>query len=184
VRVGEDDECDNTLAAVGDACPRSPPLDYACAADRGSALVCKEGRFALWRHCRGPQGCEVVDGRDIHCDTSLAAAGDPCELASTFSCSVDGATMLECKGRTLEPASSCRGPKACHFERGEPGSEPHKVECDDGLAAEGDPCTRARRITCGLDGKQELVCDGHRFTKKRDCVHSDCRIDGTELSCD
>ena len=30
-RAGDDDECDDTLAVEGDACPRSPPLDYACA---------------------------------------------------------------------------------------------------------------------------------------------------------
>lgn len=183
-RSGDDDECDDTLAAVDDACPRMPPLDYACSTDLASALVCKDGHFALWRRCRGPQACQVIDGRNIHCDTSLGEAGDPCEHPGTFACSVDGQTMLQCDGKALVPASSCRGPKACHFERGESGSEPHRIDCDDGLAAEGDPCAQPKRITCGVDRKTELVCDGQKFTKKRDCPRGDCRVEGTELFCD
>jgi hypothetical protein len=183
-RAGGDDECDDTLAAEGDPCPRSPPLDYACATDLTTALVCKDGRFDLWRRCRGPQGCQVVEGRTVHCDTSLGETDDPCEHAGTFACSVDGKTMLECDGKSLAVASSCRGPKACFFEKGESGAEPHKIDCDDGLAQEGDPCTQPHRITCALDHKEELVCDGHKFGKKRECRRSDCRIDGTELFCD
>ena len=148
------------------------------------ALVCKDGRFDVWRLCRGPQGCRIVDGRNVHCDTSLGEIDDPCERAGTYACSVDGKTMLACNGKSLVAASSCRGPKACFFEQGEPGAEPHKIECDDGVASEGDPCTQPRRITCALDHKEELVCDGHTFAKKRDCRRSDCRIEGTELFCD
>jgi hypothetical protein len=182
--VGEDDECDDTLAAPGDPCPRSPPVDYACATDLSSALVCKDGHFGLWRRCRGPERCRVVDGRDIHCDTSLGEAGDPCERSGTFACSTDGKTMLQCDGKALVAASSCRGPKGCSFDHGEPGAEPHRVECDDSAADEGDPCTQPRRITCASDHKAELVCDGRVFTKKRECRRSDCRIEGTELTCD
>jgi hypothetical protein len=180
----DDEECDDTLAALGDPCPRSAPLDFACATDLTSALVCKDGRFDLWRRCRGPEGCRVLDGRNVHCDTSLGEPDDPCEHAGTFACSVDGQTMLECDGKALVPASSCRGPKACFFDKGESGAEPHKIDCDDGVAQPGDPCTQARRITCTVDHKEELVCDGHTFGKKRDCRRSDCRIDGTELFCD
>jgi hypothetical protein len=182
--AGGEDECDDTIASEADLCPRSPPLDYACSTDRATALVCKEGRFDLWRRCRGPQGCRVVDGHNVHCDTSLGEADDPCEHAGTFACSVDGKTMLACDGKILVPASSCRGPRACFFERGEAGAEANKIDCDDGLALEGDPCTQPRRITCAMDHKVELVCDGHKFEKKRECRRSDCRIEGTELSCD
>lgn len=181
---GDEDECDDTLAAADDPCPRNPPLDYACATDLKSALVCKDGRFSLWRRCRGPEGCSVIEGRNVHCDTSLGEPGDPCEHMATFACSVDGQMMLECDGKTLVPASSCRGPRACFFEKGEPGAEPHKIDCDDGLAVEGDPCTQPRRITCALDHQAELVCDGHTFVKKRECHRSECRIEGTDLHCD
>jgi hypothetical protein len=183
-RTSDEDECDDTLAAEGDPCPSTPPLDYACSSDLSSALACHDGRFDLWRRCRGPQGCKIVDGRNVHCDTSLGEAGDPCERSGTFACSVDGRSMLACDGKTLSVVSACRGPKACWFDKGEPGAEPHKINCDDGLADEGDLCTQARRITCALDHKAELVCDGHKFAKKRECRRSDCRIDGTELFCD
>jgi hypothetical protein len=183
-RAGDEDACDDTIAAAGDACPRSPPLDYACAASQADALVCKDGRFDLWRHCRGPQGCRVIDGRSVHCDTSLGEAGDPCERAGTFACSVDGQTMLACDGKALAAASSCRGAKACFFAAGEPGAEPHDIDCDDGVALEGDPCTQAHRITCAVDRKAELACDGRQYKMKRECKRSDCRIDGTELFCD
>jgi hypothetical protein len=183
-RTGDDDECDDTLASPGDACPRNPPLDYACTTDLSQALVCKDGRFDLWRRCRGPAGCRLLDGRNVHCDTSLGEPDDPCERAGTYACSVDGKTMLSCDGKSLAVASACRGAKGCFFEPGEPGSEPHKIDCDDDVAAEGDPCTQPRRITCAVDHKQELVCDGHTFAKKRDCRRSDCRIEGTELFCD
>ena len=183
-RAGGEDDCDDTMASIGDSCPRNPPLDYACSTDLATALVCKEGRYDLWRRCRGPQGCRVVDGRNVRCDTSLGEPDDPCEHAGTFACSVDGTTMLQCDGKSLVAASSCRGPKACSFEKGEPGADPHKIDCDDGIAMEGDPCTQPRRITCAPDHKEELVCDGHKFGKKRDCRRSDCRIEGTELSCD
>jgi hypothetical protein len=183
-RTGEDDACDDTIAAEGDVCPRSPPLDYACATNHADALACRDGHFDLWRHCRGPQGCRVLDGRNVHCDTSLGEPGDPCERAGTFACSVDGQTMLACDGRTLAPASSCRGPKACFFAPGEPGAEPHSIDCDDEVAREGDPCTQAKRITCAVDRKAELACDGHQYRTKRECKRVDCRIDGTELFCD
>src|SRR5580700_2450499 len=57
--AGSLEQCDDTLGVEGEPCPNSPPLDYACTEDRAEALVCRDGRFALWRRCRGPRGCEV-----------------------------------------------------------------------------------------------------------------------------
>ena len=173
------DECDDTVAVDGDACPHNPPLDYACTADRTRALVCKEGRYGLWRACRGPDACQVEGGRNVRCDTTLGEAGDPCAQQGTYACSVDGKTMLLCDGSTLVAASSCRGPGGCHIQR-----ETHKVECDDALAEEGDPCDQAKRIACASDRKAELVCQGSKYVKKRDCRRTDCRLDGSELYCD
>jgi hypothetical protein len=178
------DECDDTRASDADPCPRDPPLDYACTWDQTTALVCKEGRFGLWRRCRGPYGCQVVGGRNIHCDTSLGLPGDPCERSGTFACAVDRQTMLQCDGSALVAMSSCRGADGCSVEREDASAEPHKINCDDRVALEGDPCAQERRITCAVDHKEELVCDGKKFAKKRDCKRSDCRIDGTELFCD
>ncbi len=180
------DECDDTVASENDACPRNPPLDYACTADHSKALVCKDARFALWRNCRGPSGCEIVDGRNVHCDTSAGEPGDPCEKQGTYACSVDAKTMLVCSGSALAPASSCHGPGACSIDH-----DTHKVDCDDTLADVGDPCDEPRRITCAPDHKAELVCvsaqDGGaagNYEKRRDCKRTDCRIGGSKLFCD
>jgi hypothetical protein len=176
---GDADDCDDTVAAVDDRCPRNPPLDYACTGDRAQALVCKDGVFALWRACRGPDGCQVVDGRNIHCDTSLGEPGDPCAQLGTYACSVDRKTMLSCDGNALATASSCRGPDGCHMQR-----DTRKVDCDDSVALEGDMCDQPKRIACAVDHKAELVCTGGKYAKKRDCHRSDCRLEGNELFCD
>jgi hypothetical protein len=173
------DECDDTVAAAGDPCPRSPPLDYACSADGAKALVCKEGRYDLWRSCRGPEQCKVEGGRNVRCDTTLGEPGDPCGQQGTYACSSDGKSMLVCDGSALAPASTCRGPDGCRIQR-----DTRKVDCDDSLAEEGDPCDQPRRIACAGDRKAELVCQGGKYAKKRDCRHTDCRLEGSHLYCD
>ncbi|HEY1693486.1 MAG TPA: hypothetical protein VGG39_15065 [Polyangiaceae bacterium] len=178
-RRGEADDCDDTVAAEGDACPRDPPLDYACTADKSRAVVCKEGTFALWRACRGPEGCALEGARSVKCDTTLGAPGDPCGQAGTFACAADGKAILACDGTTLTASSSCRGPQGCRIDR-----DTHKVDCDDSLAEEGDACDQPKRIACSGDRKAELVCQGAKYVKKRECRRSDCRLDGSELFCD
>ena len=176
---GDTDECDDTVAAEGDACPHNPPLDYACTPDKARALVCKEGHYALWRACRGPDACQVEGGRNVRCDTTLGEPGDPCAQQGTYACSSDGKAMLLCEGSTLTLASTCRGPEGCHIQR-----DTRKVDCDDAFAEEGDPCDQAKRITCAVDRKAELVCQDGKYAKKRDCRRSDCRLQGSELFCD
>ena len=188
-RRGEEDDCDDALAALGDPCPRSPPPDYACAVGRGAAanetvgtrdaLVCKDGQFALWRHCRGAEGCAIVGDRRVSCDTTLAEAADPCEKTGSYACTTDGGAMLQCGGETMAVVSSCRGPDGCRFDR-----DSHKVDCDDGLALEGDPCDWPDRIACALDRKSEMVCKANRYVRKRECRRTDCRVDGSALFCD
>ena len=101
---GDTDECDDTVAAEGDACPQDPPLDYACTADKARALVCKDGRYALWRACRGPDACQIEGGRNVRCDTTLGEPGDPCAQQGTYACSSDARAMLLCDGSSLTSA--------------------------------------------------------------------------------
>jgi hypothetical protein len=178
-RRGASDDCDDTVAADGEPCPPGFPVDYACTSDGARALACVGGKFALWRACRGPAGCHVVDGKNVECDTSLGRDGDPCGKAGAYACSDDGKTMLVCNGAKLSPASSCSGMLGCRIEH-----DGHRVDCDDSAAVEGEPCDQSRRITCSTDHKAELVCtDGH-YAKKRDCRRTDCRLAGAELFCD
>ena len=140
--------------------------------------VIRDGEFVLW------ESNSIIRYLAGRYNGESFYPGDPCERAGTFACSADGQTMLACDGRALTPASSCRGPKGCSFTPGEPGAEPHNIDCDDAVAQEGDPCTQARRIACAVDRKGELACDGHEYKMKRECKRSDCRIEGTELFCD
>jgi hypothetical protein len=90
--------------------------------------------------------------------------------------------MLMCDGRALVVSSSCRGPDGCRFDR-----ESHRVDCDDRLAALGDPCDKPNRIACELGLKAELVCDPgaeRKYVKKRECRRTECRIEENELFCD
>jgi hypothetical protein len=181
---GDVAECDDTIAAAGDACPRDPPVDYACTPDRAQALVCDAGRFVLWRWCRGPDRCQIEGGRNVRCDTTLGEPSDPCGQAWTYSCSADRALVLACDGASLQAASSCRGPGGCSVER-----ESRKVQCDDAVATEGDACDQPKRIACSVDGKAELTCvsDGGArgtYQRKRDCRRTACHLDGNELFCD
>jgi hypothetical protein len=176
---GESFECDDTVAGEGDHCPSDPPVDYACTADQAAALVCTEGRFALWRRCRGPDGCKVEGGRNVHCDTTLGEPGDPCAQAGTYACSSDKALLLACDGSAFHPASSCRGPSGCRVDR-----ESRKVDCDDAVALEGDACDQPKRIACSVDGKAELMCTSGKYERKRECRRSTCHLEGNELFCD
>jgi hypothetical protein len=178
-RRGDTDECDDAIAADGDVCPHNPPVDYACTTDRTKALICQHGRFSLWRNCRGPDKCDVVDGHIVHCDTTLGEAGDPCEKKGAYACAVDRQTMLACGGTTLATASSCRGPQGCQVQR-----ETRKVDCDDSVAIEGDACESEKRIACTIDRKAELSCAGGKYVKKRECRRTDCRLEENQLFCD
>lgn len=178
-RRGAADECDDTVAADDDPCPRGPPLDYACSRDGTRALACTDGSYRLWRACRGADGCRIVDGRNIQCDTSLGEPGDPCGQRGTYACSADRTTLLTCDGGALQPASSCRGPDACHIQR-----EGHRVDCDDAVATVGDPCDQPARIACSTDHMTELVCTAGKYEKKRVCRRTACRLEGSELYCD
>lgn len=173
------DECDDELALEGDPCPRNPAVDYACSVDHTAALECRSGRFSLWRRCRGEAGCRLVADHRLDCDTTLSEADDPCETQGTYSCSIDRTAMLQCNGRSFVAASSCRGPQGCRLD-----PDTHKVACADTVALEGDPCDEERRITCNMDGKAELICEGNRYLRKRECRHMGCRVEGSELFCD
>src|SRR5207244_2994763 len=52
-------DCDDSIAAAGDACDQAG--DLACSADAKSMLVCKAHAYALARACRSR--CQVDDGK-------------------------------------------------------------------------------------------------------------------------
>lgn len=103
--VGRSVSCDTSIAEKNDPCRTEGAI--ACGVDRKHMLVCRDGRFALHRYCRGRQGCSS-EGEAPSCDETLSLAGDPCGLPGQVVCSVDGKTELVCQGGIFTKALTCK----------------------------------------------------------------------------
>lgn len=112
-RVDKDVKCDNSVAAIGDACVVEK--DYACTADKKSTVVCKGGKFEAGTPCKGPKGCAVTPGK-VHCDDSVADLGDPCEKkgdGDKYACATDAKSALKCDGGKFVLQEKCKGKDTC-----------------------------------------------------------------------
>ncbi len=59
--AGSSVRCDDSVAAVGDACEATPGKDhYACAADNKSMLKCIDNKFVQAEKCRGRETCKLL----------------------------------------------------------------------------------------------------------------------------
>ena len=108
--------CDNSLAKLDDACREDG--DYACALpDQKTALACKQGKFVLASHCKGPKGCRIggdkASGFKVECDDSIAFEGDVCEKEGHFSCASDATRILVCKGGKMVADDKCKHREKC-----------------------------------------------------------------------
>lgn len=54
-------ECDDSVANAGDPCEKD--AHFACSADMGAILVCKDRRFRVDVTCAGAEKCKVADGQ-------------------------------------------------------------------------------------------------------------------------
>jgi len=156
-------DCDNTVAAVGDACDTEQ--EYACTADKKSGLECKGNVFAVRSSCGGEKGCYWV-GSNVHCDTDSASAGDVCDIDDDVACSPDKKAALKCTGGKYTAFMSCEGDEGCSVT----GS---KVQCDHTLADVGDPCS-GDDIACDHERDNLLVCKGNRYVVKDGCDPPGC----------
>jgi hypothetical protein len=162
-----DIECDDDLAAEGDNCMGYLNENYACSTDHTKALVCKADKFQLWGNCRGPKSCQI-HANTVECDRTLQEAGDPCNIPNNYACSADHKLMLKCTDDKFVSDNSCRGPKACaHNEL------LHRVDCDDTIAVEGDPCSDQDEVCCAVDGKSRLICKSHKYVVDKNCRRKD-----------
>lgn len=59
-------DCDLTLAELADPCPSEMDGRHACAVDRKTMLVCKDGKFAPDSPCKAGESC-LVEGGSIRC---------------------------------------------------------------------------------------------------------------------
>lgn len=178
-KLGTSVTCDDDLANEGDGCVNFTNENHACSTDHSKILICKSGKFQKKRDCKGPTHCTVKavgNDAELHCDNAVAEAGDTC-LPGSLACTPDGKMKLRCVGEKFVNDNTCRGPKGCHLTN-------NTLYCDETIAMEGDVCDTASEVTCGMDGKSELICTGGAYKKKRDCKGKDgCYVRGTTLYC-
>lgn len=105
--------CDSSIAKETDKCTH--PGSQACSADKKARMTCTAGHFALAEHCRGPEACKST-GRRVVCDNSLAAVGEPCDLADNFACSTDFRSILVCREGKYAVDTKCKMTTSCHVE--------------------------------------------------------------------
>lgn len=107
--------CDNSIANADDVC--RDEKDYACTADRTTALVCQGGKFVVVSRCKGKDGCRLTgnkaSGFQIDCDDSVANAGDACERENNFACGSDQVTILKCVGKKFSAVEKCLPTQRC-----------------------------------------------------------------------
>jgi len=97
--------CDTTIAVQGDPCKTQGAV--ACSEDQKHMLVCQDGRFALYRYCRGQYGC-FTKGETPSCDVTLSQPGDPCGLPGQVVCGMDGKSELVCQGGAFMKSITCK----------------------------------------------------------------------------
>jgi hypothetical protein len=158
---------------LGDSCSNNG--DAKCM-DPSSALLCQNKKWTRLE-CRGAKGC-LLSGAIVECDASAAEERDFCDREGNFSCSTDKKTQLKCEKNAWKVDMKCQGPKGCN-------ASATLVECDDSIAAVGDPCPRDEHHTCALDKTAVLVCKGNKFAVSTPCSKGPtCKVDGSTVGCD
>jgi hypothetical protein len=103
--LGRMASCDTSIAAKGDACKTQGAVS--CGDDQKHMVICQNGRFELYRYCRGQHGC-IVQGDTPSCDETISMVGDPCGLPGQVVCSGDGKSELVCQGGTFAQSLTCK----------------------------------------------------------------------------
>jgi hypothetical protein len=99
--------CDQTVHAGS---PCSGQGDR-CSSDGADWLQCREGKLVVAARCRGRAHCQPLEDT-VACDSSVGELRDPC-FGQAKACSVDGKSLLACKGNTLQVDATCPSGKTC-----------------------------------------------------------------------
>jgi hypothetical protein len=180
--IGTSSFCDDDLAQEGDVCQMSLNENYSCSTDHVKELVCKDGKFAVARTCKGPKKCTVT-GNTINCDDSIGDVNDVCRAEAgdaNYGCSSDKKIEVVCDAATskFQPSNTCRGPKGCYIDS-------ERVYCDQSMARLGDKCRPVDNHSCSEDATQELKCSPQfQWTLQRACKHGGCKVKSNEVYCD
>jgi hypothetical protein len=170
--VGTSVKCDQSIAAIGDAC--SVAGGAACSPDSKQFLKCDGTKIVLDADCKGPAGCSHV-GTQVKCDESVGAAGDVCSDEGKAACSVDTKSFLKCTAKKLAVTATCGGPKGCFIQ----GTEVH---CDESLGEDGDLCTDPKGHACSHDKKHMLECKDGKLHTAKACKKS-CDLKDDQIFC-
>lgn len=103
--LGRTVSCDTSIATVGDPCKAQGAV--ACSVDQKQMVICRDGKFDVYRQCRGQFGC-FLKGDTPSCDETVSMVGDPCGLPGQVVCSIDGKTELVCQGGTFTKSLTCK----------------------------------------------------------------------------
>jgi hypothetical protein len=143
--------------------------------DPKAALLC-HGKKWTRMDCRGAKGCALT-GALVDCDESAAEEKDFCDHEGNYSCSVDKKSQLKCEKNGWKVDTKCLGPKGCS-------ATSTMVDCDDSVAAAGDPCAKDDHHTCALDKTAVLVCKSGKFAVASACKGATCKVEGSTVGCD
>ena len=103
--LGRTVSCDVSVAEKNDTCKTQGAM--ACSVDQKTMLTCRDGKFALYRYCRGQYGCSNKN-ETPDCDETISMPDDPCGLPGQVVCSVDGKTELVCQGGVFTKSLTCK----------------------------------------------------------------------------
>lgn len=103
--LGAQVSCDTSVAKKGDPCKVHGAS--ACSDDKKEMIICRDGKFAEYRFCRGQLGC-YMKGDAPACDETLSLEGDPCGLPGYVVCSTDHQSELVCQGGQFVKSRPCK----------------------------------------------------------------------------
>ncbi len=180
-KQGNDYQCDQTVADDKDVC--NIVEDHLCTADKKSMLECKKDhKWAFVQNCLGARGC-VLEQKKVTCDNSLANANDDCTEDDDYACTVDGKTALVCRNKKFQVASNCKGKNGCKVST-DKDKGTAKIECDDSIAAVGEPCEKENHFACAPDERSIVKCVNKKFVQDDRCKGRDkCAVKGDQVGC-
>jgi hypothetical protein len=103
--LGRTPACDTSVASKGDPCKTQGAV--ACGEDQKQMVICQNGKFDLYRYCRGQYGCFLKENTPS-CDETISLAGDPCGIPGQVVCATDGKTELVCQGGAFTKSITCK----------------------------------------------------------------------------
>jgi hypothetical protein len=99
------------------------PDALACATDRATRLLCKDGAWSVGQNCAGqsqcglwtPPGASSANTQCVLGDTPVADEGSSCPTAGEGFCSLDRTHLLQCQSGKVAVAVNCPSGTSCRI---------------------------------------------------------------------